>query len=155
MCLLELLLSNLLEDHEKFQHLGSRSRWILCEASLVYKVSSRTARATQRNPVLKKTKKKILTNGKMAQQVKYLSSCKPGNLNSVPSTPVHLKLYRETLSQNETKQANKQKTKHYTQERENLVLGAGEMAQWLRALTALTEVLRSIPSNHLVAHNHL
>ena len=28
---------------------------------------------------------------------------------------------------------------------------AGEMAQWLRALTALPEVLSSIPSNH----NHL
>ena len=34
-------------------------------------------------------------------------------------------------------------------------LGAGEMAQWLRALTALPEVLSSIPSNHMVAHNHL
>jgi hypothetical protein len=33
--------------------------------------------------------------------------------------------------------------------------GAGEMAQWLRALTALPEVLSSIPSNHMVAHNHL
>jgi hypothetical protein len=33
--------------------------------------------------------------------------------------------------------------------------GAGEMAQWLRALTALLEVLSSIPSNHMVAHNHL
>jgi hypothetical protein len=33
--------------------------------------------------------------------------------------------------------------------------GAGEMAQWFRALTALTEVLSSIPSNHMVAHNHL
>jgi len=32
---------------------------------------------------------------------------------------------------------------------------AGEMAQWLRALTALPEVLRSNPSNHMVAHNHL
>jgi hypothetical protein len=31
----------------------------------------------------------------------------------------------------------------------------GEMAQWLRALTALPEVLSSIPSNHMVAHNHL
>jgi hypothetical protein len=31
---------------------------------------------------------------------------------------------------------------------------AGEMAQWLRALTALPEVLSSIPSNHMVAHNH-
>jgi hypothetical protein len=37
--------------------LGGRGRWISeFEASLVYKVSSRTARATQRNPVSKKTK---------------------------------------------------------------------------------------------------
>jgi len=33
-------------------------------------------------------------------------------------------------------------------------LQAGEMAQWLRALTALPEVLSSNPSNHMVAHNH-
>ena len=32
---------------------------------------------------------------------------------------------------------------------------AREMAQWLRALTALPEVLSSSPSNHMVAHNHL
>jgi hypothetical protein len=32
---------------------------------------------------------------------------------------------------------------------------AGEMAQQLRALTALLEVLSSIPSNHMVAHNYL
>ncbi|CAO2611528.1 hypothetical protein LEMLEM_LOCUS15185 [Lemmus lemmus] len=32
---------------------------------------------------------------------------------------------------------------------------AGEMVQWLRTLTALPEVLSSIPSNHMVAHNHL
>jgi hypothetical protein len=32
---------------------------------------------------------------------------------------------------------------------------AGEMAQWLRALTALPEVMSSNPSNHMVAHNHL
>jgi hypothetical protein len=31
----------------------------------------------------------------------------------------------------------------------------GEMAQWLRALPALPEVLRSIPSNHMVTHSHL
>jgi hypothetical protein len=30
-----------------------------------------------------------------------------------------------------------------------------EMAQRLRALTALPKVLSSIPSNHMVAHNHL
>jgi hypothetical protein len=29
---------------------------------------------------------------------------------------------------------------------------AGDMAQWLRALTALPEVLSSNPSNHMVAH---
>jgi hypothetical protein len=34
-------------------------------------------------------------------------------------------------------------------------VGAGEMAQWLRALTALTEVMSSKPNNHMVAHNHL
>jgi hypothetical protein len=32
--------------------------------------------------------------------------------------------------------------------------GAGEMAQQLRALTALLKVLSSNPSNHIVAHNH-
>jgi hypothetical protein len=37
--------------------LGGRGRWISeFEASLVYKVSSRTARATQRNPVSKTNK---------------------------------------------------------------------------------------------------
>jgi hypothetical protein len=33
--------------------------------------------------------------------------------------------------------------------------GAGEMAQWLRAPTALLKVVSSDPSNHIVAHNHL
>ena len=32
---------------------------------------------------------------------------------------------------------------------------AGEMAQQLRALTALPVVLNSVPSNHMVAYNHL
>jgi len=32
---------------------------------------------------------------------------------------------------------------------------AGEMAQQLRALTGLPEILSSIPSNHMVIHNHL
>jgi hypothetical protein len=40
------------------QHLGGRGRWTSeFEASLVYKVSSRTDRATQRNPVSKKQNK--------------------------------------------------------------------------------------------------
>ena len=29
------------------------------------------------------------------------------------------------------------------------------MAQWLRILTVLPEVLSSIPSGHMVAHNYL
>jgi hypothetical protein len=31
---------------------------------------------------------------------------------------------------------------------------AGEMAQWVRALTVLLKVPSSIPSNYMVAHNH-
>jgi hypothetical protein len=47
------------------QHLGGRGRWISeFEASLVYRVSFRTARATQKIPVLKKTKTKTKTNKK-------------------------------------------------------------------------------------------
>ena len=34
-------------------------------------------------------------------------------------------------------------------------LWAGEMAQWLRALAVLPEVLNSVPSNHMVPPNHL
>ena len=39
--------------------LGGRGEWIYeFKASLIYKVSSRTAKATQRNPVSKKKEKK-------------------------------------------------------------------------------------------------
>jgi hypothetical protein len=34
-------------------------------------------------------------------------------------------------------------------------VGAEEMAQRLQAATTLPEVLSSIPSNHMVPHNHL
>jgi hypothetical protein len=37
----------------------------------------------------------------------------------------------------------------------NDMAGAGEMAQWLRALTTHPKILSSIPSNHMVTHNHL
>jgi hypothetical protein len=41
------------------QHLGGRDRQISeFQASLIYKVSSRTVRATQRNPVSKEKKKR-------------------------------------------------------------------------------------------------
>jgi hypothetical protein len=33
--------------------------------------------------------------------------------------------------------------------------GSGKMAQQLKALTALSEVLGSISSTHMVTHNHL
>jgi hypothetical protein len=46
--------------------LGSRSRQISeFEASLVYRVSSRTARATQRNPVSKKQKQEQTNKKRM------------------------------------------------------------------------------------------
>ena len=35
------------------------------------------------------------------------------------------------------------------------IFWAGEMTQQVRALTALPKVVSSIPSNHMVAHNHL
>jgi hypothetical protein len=34
----------------------------------------------------------------------------------------------------------------------NWMPGAGEMVQWLRALTALPKILSSNPNNHMVAH---
>jgi hypothetical protein len=47
----------------------------------------------------------------------------------------------------------------YTYGFRNVVLkrqtGAGEMAQQLREVAALLEVLSSSPSNHIVAHNYL
>jgi hypothetical protein len=38
---------------------------------------------------------------------------------------------------------------------EKLGRGVEEMAQRLSALTALPKALSSIPSNHMVTHNHL
>jgi hypothetical protein len=58
--------------------LGGRARWISeFEASLVYRVSSRTAKATQRNPVSKnktnkqKKKQKTKNNNKKEQNVTF------------------------------------------------------------------------------------
>jgi hypothetical protein len=49
--------------------LGGRGRQISeFEASLVYRVSSRIARATQRNPVLKNPKKKKKSPGKILEK---------------------------------------------------------------------------------------
>jgi hypothetical protein len=52
--------------------LGSRGRWISeFEASLVYRVSSRTARATQRNPVSKNKTKQNNNNKKIKKKKKW------------------------------------------------------------------------------------
>jgi hypothetical protein len=54
--------------------------------------------------------------------------------------------------------------KHYPKEEKkniiiehnkNFLLGAGALAQLLRALAVLPEVLSSVPSNHTEAHKHL
>jgi hypothetical protein len=73
--------------------LGGRGRWISeFEASLVYKVSSRTARAIQRNPVSKnKTNKQNETKQKTPKQNKmksilYSSSKEPDGRVRMPST---------------------------------------------------------------------
>jgi hypothetical protein len=54
--------------------LGGRGRWISeFEASLVYRVSSRTGRAIQRNPVLKKKSlKNNIINDEGVKKSKYL-----------------------------------------------------------------------------------
>jgi hypothetical protein len=45
----------------QFQNLGVRDKWISeVKASLVYRASSRTARAPQRNLVLKKNQNKLI-----------------------------------------------------------------------------------------------
>jgi hypothetical protein len=48
----------------------------------------------------------------------------------------------------------REKQGHYRTYWWNLALGAGEMAQWLRASTAFLKVLSSNPTKHMVAHNH-
>jgi hypothetical protein len=71
--------------------LGGRGRWISeFQDSLVYKVSSRTARATQRNPVSKNQKKKK----KKKKKRKKKESCSDVGVgmvcafNPIPSQPL-------------------------------------------------------------------
>jgi hypothetical protein len=66
---------------------------------LVYKVSSRTARATQRNPVSKKKKKKKKRKGKFQEQEAALgrasgSGMEVGKPFPVPFSPVFLQAGR-------------------------------------------------------------
>jgi hypothetical protein len=56
--------------------LGGRGRWISeFEASLVYRVSSRTARATKRNPVSKKPKPKPKKKNKNKVKICLFKRC--------------------------------------------------------------------------------
>jgi hypothetical protein len=71
------------------QHLGGRGRWISeFEASLVYSVSSRTARAIQRNPVLKNKTKQNKTKLKPEKGLKRWPRTLvfAENLGSLPSS---------------------------------------------------------------------
>jgi hypothetical protein len=71
--------------------LGGRGRQISeFEASLVYRVSSRTARATQRNPVSKKKKKKKNKNKKKKKKYshKINATTAPGCLARRPGIQV-------------------------------------------------------------------
>jgi hypothetical protein len=60
--------------------LGGRGRWISeFKASLVYKVSSRTARAIQRNPVSKQNKTKQNKTKQNKQTKKESGKCYENN----------------------------------------------------------------------------
>ena len=75
--------------------MGSRSRWIFeFEASLFYRVSSRTARATQRNPVSKKQKQTKNNNDyqKVRRNQKY-----QGVFNSTKLTRKHIMNYQKKI----------------------------------------------------------
>jgi hypothetical protein len=89
-------------------------------------VSSRTARAIQRNPVSEKQKQKQ-TNKKKKE--------------------------KKRKEKNRTEQKRKEKKRKEKKRKEKK--RAGEMVQWLRAPTTLPKVLSSNPSNHMVAHKHL
>jgi hypothetical protein len=61
------------------------------------------------------------------------------------------KTQKPTLSH---KQASLESFKVLLQNKISKNLGVREMAQWLRATTALPKVMSSNPSNHMVVHNH-
>jgi hypothetical protein len=69
--------------------MGGRGRQIYeFEASLVYKVSSRTARATQRNPVSKKKKNKKQKTNKQTNKKPTTNKNKSTNTAPSPSTTI-------------------------------------------------------------------
>jgi hypothetical protein len=93
--------------------LGGRGRWISeFEASLVYKVSSRTAKAIQRNPVSKNKKTNKQTNKKelwllfQRTQVQFSTTvCNSSSRGPIPS-------YRHTYRQNTNAHLKREKKKN-------------------------------------------
>jgi hypothetical protein len=70
--------------------LGGRGRWISeFEASLVYKVSSRTARAIQRNPVSKNQKQKKNKKNKNKNKKTMPLWLDIGSVSSLSRNPSH------------------------------------------------------------------
>jgi hypothetical protein len=91
----------------KFQHLGGRGRRISeFEASLVYRVSSRTARDTQRNPVSNphphppQKKRYSSWGGEVAQWLRTLAAL-PEDLASISRT--HMVAHNCNYSSRESK----------------------------------------------------
>jgi hypothetical protein len=86
--------------------LGGRSRWISeFEASLVYRVSSSTAKATQRNSVSKNQKEKEKESQKHPRPQPVLLGCLPPRV----STVVTILEFRFLLQKQTNKQTKKKK----------------------------------------------
>jgi hypothetical protein len=73
------------------------------------------------------------------------------SVTPVPENLLHLLDSRHTVHRHTCSKEKKKKKTHHIK----IKIWAEEMAQQVRALTALPEVLSSNPSSHMVAHNHL
>jgi hypothetical protein len=102
----------------------------------------------------------------MAQWLRVLSAALPEDLSLVPGA--HVRLFTASVSPAAelssppwatTRMGDIHSQRHtHTHTHTRMFKTdprAVEMAQWLRTLAALPKVLSSIPSNHMVAHNHL
>jgi hypothetical protein len=78
--------ASVIDKHCETQHLGGRGRQISeFEASLVYRVSSRTARATQRNPVSKNKKQNKTNKQKNTVRLPHLRICISAEVLLIPN----------------------------------------------------------------------
>jgi hypothetical protein len=80
----------------------------------------------------------------------YVASSRLARATPTTTTITHTHIHTHTHYPYSNKRIKKRKINSLERN-----LWAGEMAQRLKALTALPEVLSSIPNNHMVAHNHL